>query len=84
MIPEAQNQACPDPPLTAISWKQTTPRLFYLYAKSSPAQFRRREMGWILCDRSEKIYHAFSNDADLGDYPSLDAAKEACETLATR
>jgi hypothetical protein len=66
--------------LHRIYWREVKPRLHYLYAMTKPGQSRRQELGWVWSDGEDDVYHSFNNYGDLGDYPSLEAAKRACET----
>ncbi len=47
---------------------------------TTQGQYRRKELGWVWNNGRDEVYHSFNNFCDLGDYPSLDAAKRACET----
>jgi hypothetical protein len=63
-----------------LRWRQVKPRLHYLYAMTKPGQYRRQELGWVCNPDGDDIWHGYNNRGYLGDYPSLEAAKRACET----
>jgi hypothetical protein len=68
------------PALHRISWREVTRGLHYLYATTNPTRRYGKEKGWVWLDDSADVYHSFNNHGALGEYPSLEAAKRACET----